>query len=286
MIGTTPTIVDAARIDCLEEGLGMALGHSAEFRFYEELNDYLPPHRRRTSFKIAFKGRPSVKSMIEALGVPHPEIDLILVNGCSVGFDHPMEEGARVAVYPVFEAFDISPLVRLRPRPLRRTAFILDVHLGKLVRHLRLLGLNCHYDIDLDDSDIVRLSRQEDRIILTRDRRMLQVKAVRHGYWLRSTDPERQIGEVLARFDLGRQIRPFSRCLECNGRIRAVPKDVVAAQLPARTARDYHTFYRCGDCARVYWRGSHHAALTRRIERWRRTLPALQGIGGETNAME
>jgi len=243
--------------------------HCAEFRFYEELNDYLPRQRRRRSFKIAFRGRPSVKSLIEALGVPHPEVDLILVDGRSVGFAHPLADGARVAVYPVFESFDITPLVRLRPQPLRRTAFILDVHLGKLARYLRLLGFDSYYRNDLDDLEIVRLASALQRIILTRDRRLLQIKAVRHGYGVRSAQPDRQVAEVLGRFDLWRQARPFSRCLECNASIHPVSKAEVVHLLPGRAARDHQAFYRCAGCARVYWPGSHYDALRRRLQRWR-----------------
>ena len=256
--------------------------HCAEFRFYEELNDYLPRQRRRRSFQIAFQGRPSVKSLIEALGVPHPEIDLILVNGRSVGFAHPLEDGARVAVYPVFESFDITPLVRLRPRPLRRTAFILDVPLGKLTRHLRLLGFDSYYRNDLDDPEIVGLALAMQRIILTRDRRLLQIKAVRHGYGVRSAQPDRQVVEIMTRFDLWRQTRPFTRCLECNALLHTVSKAEVVHRLPARTARDYHAFYGCRDCGRIYWKGSHYDALVNRLESWRRAAP--DGCGPDDQA--
>ena len=102
----------------------------AEFRFYEELNDFLPPEKRKRSFAYMFEGTPSIKDAIEAVGVPHTEIDIILVDGRSVGFDHRLRGGERVAVYPMFEAIDVSPLVRLRPQPLRITRFVVDVHLG------------------------------------------------------------------------------------------------------------------------------------------------------------
>jgi Mut7-C ubiquitin/Mut7-C RNAse domain len=115
---------------------------TVQFRFYEELNDHLPIARRKCGFAHAFDGAPAIKDVIEALGVPHTEIDLILVDGKSVRFSHRLRGGERVAVYPMFERFDIRPLHRLRPRPLRRTRFVADVHLGKLARSLRLLGFD------------------------------------------------------------------------------------------------------------------------------------------------
>ena len=114
--------------------------HTCEFRFYEELNDYLPPGLRKRTITREITGTPSVKDAIEALGVPHTEIDLILVDGRSVRFDCRLRGGERVAVYPEFERFDITPLHRLRPKPLREPRFVADVHLGTLARFLRLLG--------------------------------------------------------------------------------------------------------------------------------------------------
>ncbi len=245
----------------------------ADFRFYEELNDFLKAPQRKRTIHVAFQGRPTVRSVVTMLGVPPPEIDLVLVNGRSVGFDHRLGDGDRVAVYPVFEALDITPLVRLRPRPLRRTAFILDVHLGRLARGLRLLGFDSCYRNDFDDPDIIQRALREHRIILTRDRGLLQARAVRHGYWVRACDPEAQIMEVLTRFDLRRQIRAFSRCMVCNGRLAAAPKTAVIGRLPPRTRRYYDQFWECPDCARVYWKGAHYMRLVERVRRWRQTGP-------------
>ncbi len=107
---------------------------TCEFRFYEELNDYLPPEQRKRTIAREITGTPSVKDAIESLGVPHTEIDLILVDGRSVRFDRRLRGGERIAVYPEFERFDISPLHRLRPKPLREPRFVADVHLGTLAR--------------------------------------------------------------------------------------------------------------------------------------------------------
>jgi len=235
--------------------------HLAEFRIYAELKDFLG--RRRADGRVAyrFSGRPAVKDAVEALGIPHTEVDLLLVNGEPVAFGHGLKHGDRVAVFPVFEGLDISPVNRLRPRPLRTTRFVLDVHLGKLARLLRLLGFDAHYENDADDDRIRGLAADEGRIILTRDRGLLKHAGVTHGYCVRSADPRVQAAEVLQRFDLRGAAAPFSRCPACNGTVAPVDKAEVAHRLPGRTRRCFHRFTRCTACGKVYWKGSHHRAL-------------------------
>jgi uncharacterized protein with PIN domain len=228
----------------------------------------LPSDSRQRTLAYQFTGRPSIKDAIEARGVPHTEVDLILVDGASVGFDHHLRSGERVAVYPIFESLDISSLVRLRPEPLRRTAFILDGHLGKLARLLRMLGLDALYCQDSEDSEIVRLAAAEQRVILTRDRGLLKHAAVTHGYCVRSQEPLQQAREVLRRFDLHAQVKPFSRCVRCNGLLERVDKRAVLSRLPPRTILYYDDFYRCRRCDHVYWPGSHYQNM-------RATLAAL-----------
>ncbi len=238
----------------------------AEFRFYAELNDFLPPPRRQAAFTHPFQGRVSIKDMIESLGVPHPEVDLILANGASVDFDYLVQDGDRISVYPVFEALDIAPVVRLRPGPLREPRFILDAHLGRLAAYLRLLGFDALYRNDYEDAELARTSGEERRILLTRDRGLLKRREVTHGYCLRSTDSRTQVKEVIARFDLARQAAPFRRCLSCNGLLEPVAKEAVASDLPPLARRYYDDFFRCQDCQHLYWRGSHYQALKRIIE--------------------
>lgn len=240
----------------------------AEFRFYEELNDFLPQALRKRSFPWPINGQPAVKDPIEAIGVPHTEVELILVNGESAGFERRVRNGDRVAVYPVFESFDVGPLLRLREKPLRRIAFVLDVHLGKLARLLRMLGFDSLYRNDYTDAEIVRIGVDERRIILTRDRRLLFNKAVTHAYFPRSTQPEAQAREVLRRFDLFRQIRPFHRCLSCNGHIEPVAKAEVLERLEPLTKLYYEEFFRCRECGRVYWKGSHFEHMQAKLGAW------------------
>lgn len=239
----------------------------AEFRFYEELNDFLPPEKRKRSFKHRFRGTPSVKDTIEAIGIPHTEVDLVLVDGRSVGFDHILRGSERVAVYPMFERLDVSPVTRLRPMPLRETRFVVDVHLGTLARYLRLLGFDTVWRNDLEDSQIIRYSVQERRIILTRDLGILKDGRVTHGYWLRSIDPQAQVEEVVRAFDLGTQLAPYTRCMECNGTVRPISRRDAAPHVPLQVFLVYRDFKRCESCGRVYWAGSHQRRLGAVIER-------------------
>jgi uncharacterized protein with PIN domain len=194
-------------------------------------------------------------------------VDLILVNGQSVDFQYRLQNGDRVAVYPVFESLDISPIVRLRPEPLRQPAFVADTQLGKLTRLLRLLGFDTLYKNDYEDSEIIGISQKERRIILTRDVQILKNNAVTHGYWVRSPLPEIQIEEVLRRFDLCGQVKPFTRCLVCNGFVERVDKAVVLDQLPLKTHRYYDDFQRCQDCGKVYWEGPHHQRMKVKVDK-------------------
>ena len=223
----------------------------AEFRFYEELNDFLPADRHKTSFRSSFSGTPSVKDVIQAIGVPHTAIDLVLVDGQSVDFSHRLRGGERVAVYPEFERLDISPVIRLRPRPLRDTCFILDVHLGKLARYLRMLGFDTAYSRDWDNAVLIDLSLREKRIILTRSLEILKQNRVTHSYWLRHQEPRQQLLEVLRALDLFSQVQPFTRCMDCNGRIREVDKAVIRGQINPRVLQQYSEFRQCQDCGKI-----------------------------------
>jgi uncharacterized protein with PIN domain len=204
--------------------------------------------------------------MIESFGVPHTEIDLILVNGRSVDFSHIVGDGDRISVYPVFESLDISPLIRLRPAPLREPRFVVDCNLGRLARYLRLLGFDCLYRNDFTDDLVAQTSQQEQRIVLTRDRRLLLRKIITHGLFVREVDPRQQAREVLARLDLHRLVRPFTRCTRCNALLRAVEKSRVLHRLLPRTRRYYDAFLQCPACGKIYWQGSHHARARRLIE--------------------
>jgi len=229
----------------------------AEFRFYEELNDFLPEERRKRDSTVEIDRARSVKDAIESVGVPHTEVDLILVDGRSVGFEHVLRGGERVAVYPMFEALDIAPLVRLRPRALRDPRFVADVHLGKLARHLRMAGFDTLWTAHRDDDEIVKIAAVERRTILTRDKGMLRRGEVERGYLVRAAESEAQLVEVVRALQLERLLAPFTRCRECNVLLEEVPRKAVLDRLPELVRDAYDRFKRCPGCARVYWEGTH-----------------------------
>lgn len=238
----------------------------ASFRFYAELNDHLLPEQQYANVRKCFLLPASVKDMIESLGVPHTEVDLVLVNGESSDFSRLVRNGDRVSVYPVFESIDITPVLRVRPLPLREPKFVLDVHLGRLARYLRMLGFDTLYANRADDGELVRSSAEQKRILLTRDRGVLKHSAVTHGYWVRETDSHRQAEEVVSRFDLARSIHPLTRCMVCNQLLSEAQKEAVCRRVPQRILERCTQFRECGGCGRVYWEGTHSLRMRRWIE--------------------
>jgi uncharacterized protein with PIN domain len=242
---------------------------AATIRFYAELNDFLAPDQRQRDLSCPFVIAPSVKDAIEGLGVPHTEVDLILVNGESVDFAHRLADGDRISVYPVFERLDISGQTKLRPDPLRAIQFVADGHLGTLCRYLRLVGFDTSFDPRWSDSVLADVSVAEHRILLTRDRGLLKRRAVTHGLFVRGEDPQEQLLDVVRRLHLGEQLRPFTRCMVCNGLLDDVDKALIGDQLEAGTRRAFDAFQRCRDCGLVYWQGSHYPRLLDLVARAR-----------------
>ena len=238
----------------------------ARFRFYAELNDFLEPEQRMIGFDHVFHRRASVKDMIEAIGVPHTEIDLILANSRSVGFSYIVNDGDQISVYPVFESLDISPLVKLRPQPLRSIRFVADGHLGRLARYLRLLGFDTHYDKQIDDAALAQISATEHRILLTCDRGLLKRKIVTHACFIRERDPWKQLTALVARLDLYRLVKPFERCMECNGLLAPIDKQAIEVHLDPNTRRYFDRFNRCTGCDRIYWEGSHYQRMQKLVQ--------------------
>ncbi len=235
--------------------------HKINIRFYEELNDFLHEEKRKIRFVHHYIDRTSVKDLIESLGVPHTEVDLILVNGKSVGFEYLINDGDDISVYPVFESFDISDLQHLRPKPLRKPKFICDVHLGKLAKYLRMMGFDVYYYNDLTDEKIVSVSLKERRAILTKDIGILKRNDVTHGYCVRNSKVEEQVKEILTRFDLQKEIKEFTRCLECNSELTKIAKEKIVGNLPPKVNQSLDEFYECPGCKKLYWKGTHHQKM-------------------------
>jgi uncharacterized protein with PIN domain len=235
-------------------------------RVYGPLNDFLPAARRQTTMVCAADSLGSIKDLIETVGVPHPEIDLLIVDGQPVDFTYRVCDGDRIAAYPAFHALDLGEEVRLQPSMQTEPRFVADVHLGRLAAYLRLAGFDTAYRTDYSDREIVAASASEDRTVLTRDVGLLKHRLVRRGYFVRQTEPGRQLVEVTRRFDLVSRALPFTRCLQCNAILEQVSKPHVDHALLPRTREHFDEFSRCPGCSRIYWQGSHYVRMKRLLE--------------------
>lgn len=226
-------------------------------RFYGALNDFLPEARRNAVISVALTEHAAVKHPIEALGVPHPEVDAIFVNRRPVDFAYHLQDGDRVEVYPP----EVTHLLRC-PRPLRPPVptpvrFVVDTHLGQLAAYLRMVGFDTLYRNDFDDEVLAAISASEQRVLMTRDRGLLKRKIVVYGYCVREVIPRSQFISVLRHYHLGACVQPWQRCTHCNGLLRAVEKATVLDRLEPKTKRYYDEFQQCDNCGQVYWQGSH-----------------------------
>jgi len=233
-------------------------------RFHGSLNDFLPLGRRDAVLTREFDRPPGIVDVIQALGVPHSEIDLILLDGLPATLAQRPFDGQQVDVFGPDRPFELARFAGLIPAPPEPRRFVLDGHLGRLARYLRMLGFDTRYDRQAEDAELARISAGEERILLTRDRGLLKRSIVRLGYLVRDDDPRRQLSEVVDRYELAARADPFSLCVRCNGEIRPVEKAAVAGRLAGepRTLRYFDTFGRCGSCDAVYWPGSHYERMS------------------------
>lgn len=256
------TIGLVERLPISEENLVI----SVQVRCYAELNDDLPAWMHQRTFPYEVRDASTVGDLTQALGLSEVVVDLVLVNGKSVGWSHKLSAGDRVSLYPVFESFDIADVTRLRPEPLRQPRFVLDVHLGKLANHLRMVGFDTAYSNHAHDSDLVKLATEEARTLLSKDRELLQNESLPRRYFVRATDPRHQLIEVLRRFDLFNSLHPFTRCIECNTPLVQTAKEDILHHLPPKMREMYNEFQLCQRCNRVYWKGSHYERMREFVE--------------------
>ena len=239
---------------------------SASIRFYAELNDYLSGEKRYRNFSVTIEDSSSLRELIQSLGVPCEEVDLILVNGESVDLSYILSINDRISVYPVCESLDISSITKIQLRPLRQPRFVLDCHLGKLAYYLRMLGFDTLYRHDFQDGELIALSNDERRTLLSRDRSLIEESSLSRAYRVRETNPKLQVLEVLRRFDLFGLSRPLQRCLRCNTFLIPINKGAVIDRLPPMVKERYEEFQTCRMCHRVYWKGSHYQRMQAFIE--------------------
>jgi len=241
---------------------GNKMKHRITIRFYEELNDFLPPDSQKKDICVRVDQGCTVGTLIKSFGPTDSDVDLILVNGRSVDFSHTLKNNDRVSVYPVFETFDISSITSLRNTPLRDLKFICDVHLGRLAKYLRMLGFDTWYKNNYADKKIFDLSDKQKRILLTKNKKLLENKKITRGFLIQHADPRRQLMKIVNYFDLKTIVNPLSRCLICNGCIEKINKEALQHRVKPTIRERYDTFFRCTECDHIYWKGSHFESMT------------------------
>jgi uncharacterized protein len=265
---TTSSSARPERFSSLERTV--AIGR---LRFHGALNDLLPASVRDSTIRRTVHGSPAVKDVIESLGVPHVEVGAIAVDGVRVSLGHRVRDGELIDVYPPGDP-------DREPRP---TRFVVDGHLGRLAAYLRMLGFDTLWAADAEDAELAETARRDDRILLSRDRGLLKRSVVRRGYVVRSDRPHRQLREVVDRYRLAPESRPFGRCLRCNGILQSVDPSIAVPLVPPRVALEQTEFRRCAACGTLYWRGSHHTRMVRLIAT---LLPEVRSATTEPTLVE
>jgi len=239
--------------------------NKATFLFHNELNVFLSQKKKNTKVEYQYRNSPSVKDSIEAIGVPHPEVAVILVNNQPVNFDYKISNHDEIEVFPYHHGLEIPDIVNIKP--LEKARFILDVHLGGLARYLRMAGFDVLYNNeDWGDKYIADRGGEEERIVLTRDVGLLKRSSVVYGYYIRKKNSYEQFEEITERYQLKEDFEPFTRCIKCNGIIRDVAKEEIADLLEAGTRKEYNEFWQCGSCQQIYWKGTHYEKMLKLIQ--------------------
>ena len=140
-------------------------------KFHDDLTFFLKSKTNNKVIERILGEKTSVKDVIESCGIPHPEVDLILVDKEPVDFSYPIVKDADIDVYPLESRYLLFTEKRLQVRSINR--FVADGHLGTLARNLRLLGFDVGYDRQAQDRQLLNVMEREDRALLTRDRRLL-----------------------------------------------------------------------------------------------------------------
>ncbi|MGK0289634.1 MAG: hypothetical protein ACI86H_001080 [bacterium] len=233
--------------------------HRSSFAFYGDLNDFLLQENKNKTIEYRFQESPAIKDTIEALGVPHPEVELILVNGKSVDFSYQLQENDQIQVYPPYHQLNVAEDEKLPVFPQGKPKFILDVHLGSLARYLRMAGFDTWYEAtDRGDQYLADTSGETGSIVLSRDIGLLKRASVCYGHWMRNSDPKKQFQEVVEYYQLASFFEPFCRCTECNDFIHPVDKEDVREKVPDYIYEYQQSFQQCQGCQKIYWKGTHY----------------------------
>jgi uncharacterized protein len=239
-------------------------------RFYGILNDFLKQSKKNKNHKIIAFNHQTIKDIIESIGIPHIEAGVILANNKSVNFRYRPASQDKIQIYPFNYPVKQGQEFHLQPKPLKNPKFLLDIHLGKLARNLRLCGFDAFLFNGELDAELVHQALKARRIVLTRDLELLKRGTLKRGYWIRNDTPGHQLTEVIKRYNLFNRLQPFHRCLICNGKLKMISKKKIVDQLPAKVREYFNEFFQCSSCGKLYWKGSHYSSMKRKIEKLER----------------
>jgi uncharacterized protein with PIN domain len=147
------------------------------------------------------------------------------------------------------------------------TQFIADVMLGKLATWLRLLGCDVEYFPTISDEDLVNKASRTNRVILTRDTELVRRRQVRRNHhFVRGNDHRDQLRQVAKRFSITPSGHMMTRCLRCNETLKAIDPSEVREKVPPYVFETQHHFKTCGQCGRIYWKGTHREKALAEIQ--------------------
>jgi len=239
----------------------------AYFRFYGELNDFFKKNFEQKVRTYSFRGRQTVKDCVESMGVPHTEVAAVIQNGRQADFSALVNNQDYLSVFPAMRKLNFPKEIQLREPYQGKYRFILDSHLGKLARYLRMLGFDTLYKNNYQDPELAEISAREKRILLTRDLGLLKRSKIVYGFFIRYDDPAVQLRTVLWRYKLKNKISAFGRCMECNTELIPVNKNEIMDRLEPKTKKYFHKFYLCPECSKIYWKGSHFTEMNNFIRK-------------------
>lgn len=150
--------------------------------------------------------------------------------------------------------------------------FIADSMLGRLARWLRLLGHDTLYYPQIEDRVLLKIAREDNRILLTRDSRLVKVRGLQHFLLLKENNPFKQLKNVILTFKLYNNKLEgvegdiiLSRCAVCNSTLNNVPKEEVKNLIPEYVYQTSNIFKQCSKCGKLYWKGTHPEKFRKKL---------------------
>lgn len=236
--------------------------------FSGDTKELLRPAQERDPIVYPLTRRASIKDVLEGLGVPHTEVGRILLDGLDQSFAKIPCDGEYYRIQPLSPHEPPTVPTFLRPEPLPACAFLVDVNVGRLAGLLRMAGIDAAAaGPETETDDLLRRAADERRIVLSRNRDLLRHRILVFGRLVRSQDPDEQLAEIIHLYRLQDELRPFTRCIACNGLLAEIDKAKVIDRLLPLTKKYFDRFQECPGCGKIYWPGSHHEKMTEKLRR-------------------